>query len=143
MKVVLDTNVIIAAFATRGLCADLLEVCLADHQIIISSYILDEVHDKLVSKLRLAESKAAEIRSFLASVATVVTPVAVAQEVCRDPDDLPVIGTALAAGASVLISGDKDLLDLERDADVKIVTPRQFWEMLHSEFNRDKGAQGG
>lgn len=131
MKVVLDTNVIIAAFAARGLCADLLEVCLADHQIITSNYILDEVREKLLSKLRLGDGRAADIRSFLESVATVVTPVDVAKEVCRDIDDLPVIGTALAAGAPALVTGDKDLLSLESVEGVRIVTPRQFWEMLH------------
>lgn len=131
MKVVLDTNVIIAAFAARGLCSDLLEVCLADHQIITSQYILDELCDKLLSKLKLADGRIEEIKSFLLSVATVVIPVAVAQGICRDSDDLPVIGTALAAGAPVLVTGDKDLLILEQVEGVRMVTPRQFWEMLH------------
>jgi len=131
MKVVLDTNVIIAAFAARGLCTDLFEVCLADHQIVTSHYILDEVRDKLLSKLRLGDGRAADIRSFLESVATAVTPLDVAKEVCRDIDDLPVIGTALAAGAQVLVTGDKDLLSLKSVEGVRMVTPRQFWEMLH------------
>jgi putative PIN family toxin of toxin-antitoxin system len=131
MKVVLDTNIIIAAFAARGLCADLLEVCLADHQIVTSAHILDEVRDNLLKKLRLADDRAAEIRNFLESVATVVIPDEVPMDVCRDPDDLPVIGTALAATAPVLVTGDQDLLSLSCVDGVKILTPRQFWEMLH------------
>ena len=78
MKVVLDTNVIIAAFSARGLCADLLEVCLADHQIFTSGHILDEVQDNLLKKLRLADDRVAEIRIFLESVASIVIPVDVA-----------------------------------------------------------------
>ena len=36
MKILLDTNVLIAAFITRGLFNELLEHCLRRHQIIIS-----------------------------------------------------------------------------------------------------------
>jgi predicted nucleic acid-binding protein len=43
MRIVLDTNVIVAAFAARGLCADVFEVCLENHTIIISEFILSEV----------------------------------------------------------------------------------------------------
>ena len=130
MKVVLDTNVIIAAFAARGLCADLYELCLADHQVVTSTHILDEVSDKLLSKLRLPVSRVADIRRHLEGVATVVVPIEVAVETCRDADDLPVIGTALAAQAEVLVTGDDDLLTLGAVEGVRIVTPRRFWEMI-------------
>lgn len=133
MKVALDTNVIIAAFAARGLCADLFELCLADHQVITSAYILDEVGDKLLKKLRLPASRAADIRRYLEGVATVVVPVEVAAGACRDADDLPVIGTALAARSEVLVTGDDDLLSLGSVEGVRIVTPRQFWEMVKGE----------
>ncbi len=133
MKVVLDTNVIIAAFATRGLCADLFELCLADHQVIASNYILDEVEEKLLQKLRLPASRVADIRRYLDGVATVVIPLEVALETCRDTDDLPVIGTALAAQAEVLVTGDDDLLSLGSVESVRIVSPRRFWEMLKGE----------
>lgn len=45
MKVLLDTNVIIAAFASRGLSADVLELCLSDHTVITSEHILSEVRE--------------------------------------------------------------------------------------------------
>ena len=51
MRVVLDTNVIIAAFATRGLSADVFELCLSDHTVIISEHILSEAHEKLIDKI--------------------------------------------------------------------------------------------
>lgn len=34
MKLVLDSNVIVAAFATRGLCGSLFEYCLESHEVI-------------------------------------------------------------------------------------------------------------
>jgi putative PIN family toxin of toxin-antitoxin system len=42
MKVVLDTNVLIAAFITRGSSSDLLEHCIRQHEIVTSEFILDE-----------------------------------------------------------------------------------------------------
>jgi putative PIN family toxin of toxin-antitoxin system len=53
MKVVLDSNVIIAAFATRGLSNALFELCLDRHTIITSEFILDEVHRAFHQKLRM------------------------------------------------------------------------------------------
>jgi predicted nucleic acid-binding protein len=45
MKVLLDTNVIIAAFAARGLSADVLELCLSGHTVIASEHILSKVRE--------------------------------------------------------------------------------------------------
>ena len=43
MKIVLDENVIIAAFAARGLCESVMEVCLSGHEIVLSNGLLDEI----------------------------------------------------------------------------------------------------
>jgi predicted nucleic acid-binding protein len=45
---------------------------------------------------------------------------------CRDPDDLPVLGTAVAGGASVLVTGDEDLLTLHEFQGIVILSPREF-----------------
>ena len=43
MKIVLDANVIIAAFAARGLCESIMEVCLSEHEIVLSDDLFDEI----------------------------------------------------------------------------------------------------
>ena len=43
MKLVLDTNVMVAGFGTRGLCEDVLRVCLSRHEVFLSEAILAEV----------------------------------------------------------------------------------------------------
>jgi len=128
MKVVLDANVVIAAFAARGLCEALLELCLEKHEITASAPLLQEVSDKLPAKIKLPPETVEEIVSFLERHTSNVQPAYVPADARRDPDDLMVLGTAKAAGASYLITGDRDLLTLDSFGDIRIVTPRQFWE---------------
>jgi predicted nucleic acid-binding protein len=50
VKIVLDTNVLIAALIARGVCHDLLEHCILCHTLLTSDYILNETHEKLTEK---------------------------------------------------------------------------------------------
>ena len=50
--------------------------------------------------------------------------------VCRDPDDEHVIACAHGAGASWIVTGDHDLLDLEGYGEVRIVSARTFLEEM-------------
>ena len=130
MRVVLDTNVIVAAFATKGLCLDIFEVCLLDHSIIISEYILLEVKEKLIDKIHLTQSSVNDIVSYLRDQAEVVIPEELHESVCRDKDDINIIGTALSGNARFIITGDEDLLSLKKYKNVEILTPREFWSKL-------------
>ena len=130
MKVVLDTNVLLAAFAARGLCEALLEACLESHEIIISQHILDEVRKHLIRKLKVPPRQAGATVRFLKEVAVIVEPAKVPKDACRDRSDLPVLGTATAGGADCLVSGDKDLLTIGRFQKIPILSLRQFYNSL-------------
>ncbi len=130
MKVVLDTNVIVAAFAARGLCSEILEICLTYHSIVISEHILSEIKEKLIDKIRLPQKIAHDIVSYLKDQAEVVSPEELEESICRDKDDDRVIGTALSGNAELIITGDEDLLILKKYKDVEIITPRSFWARL-------------
>ncbi len=132
MRVVPDSNVIIAAFAARGLCAEVFELCVAEHHIIMSEYILSEVREKLIDKIRLPQKIAQDIITYLREQSEILIPEKINISVCRDKDDLNIIGTALSGKARYVITGDKDLLTLKRYKDIKIVTPRDFWHHLKS-----------
>ncbi|MDH5203347.1 MAG: putative toxin-antitoxin system toxin component, PIN family [Nitrospirota bacterium] len=129
MKAVLDTNVIIAAFASRGLCAELFEVCLVDHTIVISEHILSEIQKKLIEKIHLPQSTDQNIIDYLRSIAEIFEPEHV-ESVCRDKDDNKIIGTALAGSARFIITGDGDLLSLKKYKGVRIINPREYWSLL-------------
>lgn len=128
MRVILDANVLIAAVAGRGLCESLLELCLEEHDVIVSRELLDEVRHNLVKKIRLPDAIAADFCRLLKNSGTIATPALVSKNACRDPKDLHLLGLAESANAEFLVTGDKDLLECTRYGATEIVTPRQFWE---------------
>ena len=128
MRVILDANVLIAAVAGRGLCESLLELCLEEHDLIVSKELLDEVHRNLVKKIKLPDSVALDFCRLLRNNAIMATPEAIAAGACRDPKDLHLLGLSESAKADFLVTGDKDLIESGWHGATEIVTPRQFWE---------------
>ncbi len=132
MKVVLDSNVIIAAFAARGLCNALFESCIGNQDIILCEEILSEIADNLKKKIHLPDDIIHQILLLLRSHATIVIPEKVAIKACRDKKDLMVLGSAVTGKAQYIITGDKDLLSVGKFKDVEIVDPRTFWDVMKS-----------
>lgn len=139
MRVVFDSNVLIAAFATHGLCHSLFELCLGAHQIVASDLILHEVDRKMRLKLKAPASVVRETVDFLKAHCLMERPVPVPAETCRDPEDLPILGLAAAARADCLVSGDADLLVLKRYHETDILSPRQLYDRLRRELKREDG----
>jgi predicted nucleic acid-binding protein len=50
----------------------------------------------------------------------------------RDPDDQWVLASAIASRVDVLVTGDRDLLDIAADASIRIVDPRGFWDLVRT-----------
>ncbi len=130
MKVVLDTNVIIASFATRGLCNAVFELCLDRFEIVISSFLIKEVETNLAKKLKLPHKLIREITEFLFENAKIIEIGDIPQEVCKDPADARVLALVQKSDAACLITGDKELLAIKKFGSSKILSPRQFWETV-------------
>ena len=75
MRILLDTNVLVAAFATRGFCFDLLHLVLAEHRLIASEAVLNELERILAGKLRMPDARVAEVVGFVREHADVAAPV--------------------------------------------------------------------
>lgn len=114
MRIVLDTNVLIAASISRGVCHKLLEYCIVEHTIVASDFILSEWREKLLTKFGRSPSVVGRIIEAASSQMDLVVPDAVMGAVERDPDDDKIIGTAVAGNCALIITGDRDLLDLRR-----------------------------
>lgn len=127
MKVVLDTNVLIAAFIARGTCHELLEYCVHEHELVASDFILDETRKALVKKFHFSGTEATEAVALLNTRMTVVIPEPLPTPICRDQSDDAIIGTALAGACKCIVTGDKDLLVLKHYRGIDIISPDRFW----------------
>ena len=130
MRVFLDTNVLVSAFATRGLCADVLRHVLAEHVLVVGEVVLGELRKVLRRKLKLPAEIVEEIEQFLREHEVVPKPKAPSTLEVRDPDDRWVLANALAGNADILVSGDQDLLALGAKSPLPIVDPRGFWTLM-------------
>ena len=136
MRIVLDANVIVAAFAARGLCESVMEVCLSEHEIVLSDELLDEILENLLQKIKLPSGVVDGIGELLREQANMLNPIPIAQGVCRDPDDIKVLSLAVASKADYIVTGDKDLLVLKKFEGIPILSPRSFSDILHETEQR-------
>lgn len=131
MRIALDSSVLIAAHISRaGACAELLEDLLLHHELVISDFILEELGRKLVEKFNFPGREADQVRAFLRRVSIVVEPADLPPDLCRDPTDLPVLGTAVAGACALLISVDRDLLDMQTIQAIPIIRPGEYWRRI-------------
>ncbi len=128
MRVVIDANVAISAVAARGLCESVMELCIESHELFFCDEILNDVEEKLISKIKVPQSLAEAYVRTLKESSKMMLPSKMDGNVCRDPDDHVVLGLAKAAKADFIITEDNDLLSLIRFDGVEIVSPRRFME---------------
>ena len=133
MRVFLDTNVLVAAFATRGLCADVLRIVLAEHDLITGEVVLGELRDVLAKRLKLPLGTVADIMALLRAQEVVPKPANPSSLPIRDPDDRWILASAVAGGADVLVTGDQDLLAIAAQARLTILNPRGLWDRVRSQ----------
>ena len=123
----LDTNVLVSAFATRGLCNELYEYVLNEHELITGEVIIDELRRVLADRMGVSPADLAAIEEILRDHEVVPCPPNPHPLEIRDPDDKWVLATAVAGNADVLVTGDSDLLEVEPKDQLSIMTPRDFW----------------
>jgi putative PIN family toxin of toxin-antitoxin system len=132
VNVSFDTNVLVSAVATRGLCADVFNAALAEHQVIVGETVLTELRQVLRQKLRLSTAAVDEMEAFLRLHAMVIASAPVLELPGLDENDRAVLAEAVTGKADVLVTGDQDLLEIASQAPIKILSPRGFWELLRA-----------
>lgn len=129
MRVCLDTNVLVAAVATRGLAADVVRLILAEHDLLVPEVVLGELRRVLATKLKLPGPRISEIETFLREHEVIPKPARRLEIAVRDRADAWVLASAVAGRAEVLVTGDQDLLVLGRRAPLPVLDPRGFWTL--------------
>lgn len=133
LKLVVDTNVLIsAALSTQGAPAQLMRRVLDQHTLVFSQPTFDELQSRLYrpkfDRYITLEQRQRLLHDLNACAHWVdLAPYPVH---CRDPDDDKFIATALQAQADWLVSGDRDLLEAQSPADLRILTPAQALDQL-------------
>lgn len=128
MIAVFDTNVLIAAIITEGICSKLLHRARAGEFSLISCpFIMKELRRILSKKFRLSQEELAlAMEPISEAVSQVIEHNLKITDICRDSDDDDIIACAVAAKADYLVTGDFDLLEIKSYKEVKIITPRDF-----------------
>jgi len=130
MRVFLDTNVLVSAVATRGLCADVLREILVSHQLVVSSPLIAELKNILHTKLGIPQQIISDFVEVLTQDSIFSENTELTNIDINDNDDILILSTALNGNAELFVSGDKELLELKKIQSMQIVSPRKFWETL-------------
>jgi putative PIN family toxin of toxin-antitoxin system len=128
VKAVFDTNVLVAAFVSEGVCSKLLtRARKRQFQLFVSHFILQEFERVLIRKLRVSRDEARDAVRLVSEAADIILhPPELDTPICRDSNDDKVLACSLAAEADYLVTGDADLLDLRSFPNTLIVSPRDF-----------------
>lgn len=127
MRIFLDTNVLASALATRGLCAELFEVVMSEHELLTCQTVLEELQHVLTTKFKLPPSAAIAFCDLLEMEAELVAAPSTPALKLKDPSDAPIVACAIAAKADVFVTGDKALLDLHEIDNLPVLSPRDLW----------------
>ena len=131
MRVLVDTNVILSAILfPGGAAAAVFTDVLENHQLVLSDYIIGELHEVFERKF---PDKLPALDSFIDALT--YEPIAPPESVdpkeypdLRDPNDLPILASAVKAECDCLMTGDKDLLVLASTT-LRVVSPTEFIEL--------------
>lgn len=128
MRIGADSNVVVSAFLWGGTPNAILYAARAQRITLYTSAPLIAELEDVLSRAKLAQrfaaihsTPAALLDRYLA-LARFVTPAILANPIARDPDDDQVIATAITARADLIVSGDRDLLDLGDFQNIRIIS---------------------
>jgi putative PIN family toxin of toxin-antitoxin system len=137
MRAVFDTNLFVSYLLShRPPIATLLDVHLAQDNFMLLTappllLELERVLDYPKLKRYYAEEEKKRFLALLGAVSKIVALPEAIPSISRDPDDDWVIACAVVGKADFIVSGDKDLLELDQIDEIKILTPAQFLEILN------------
>ncbi|MDR0284581.1 MAG: putative toxin-antitoxin system toxin component, PIN family [Propionibacteriaceae bacterium] len=132
MKILIDTNILVSAvlFPQGVAKRALLAVIEGYDQAMVCTYSIAELHEvfdrKFPDDADLLEEFVTQLTEDVQVVTTPAEALA-AETKLRDPDDQPILRAALAAGADLILTGDKDLLDSGLTFP-RVVRPREYLE---------------
>lgn len=144
LRVVLDTNVLVAFLLTRGhtISAILDAWERRDFHLVTSPVLIAEVRRTLKKpQLRphIRSEAAQALLEAMAEDAHLISGDLQLQGVTLDPDDDAVVSCAIEGDVDYIVSGDAHLLNLGEYEGIRIVTPAAFAGVLATRTSADPG----
>jgi len=131
VRVFLDTNVLVSAFLSRGLCADLLKLVLRDHDLVVSQLVLVEFERVLRDKLCAPEPDLKLAMTVFDSVEVMAEPSNLRMDPALESADAAILTAAIGGGVDIFVTGDREVLAAAGRVPVLVVSPRRFMERLN------------
>ena len=128
MRVFLDTNVLISAVISRGLCRDLLKTAVEEHDVVVSQLVVDEFERVLREKFGATQPALDKALMLLDDMEINENPVAKFEADALETNDALIFAAALKARADVLVTGDHEMLARGLALPIDVVSPRGFME---------------
>lgn len=137
LKATLDTNVLVSGLISQqGAPREIVDAWVSDEFTLVTSpYLLSELrrvltYPRIASRLQLTEAEQHLLLRELFVKSSVTSGELDLSGVTRDPKDDAIIACAVEGDADYVVSGDEDILVLERYRDVKMINPADFAALL-------------
>lgn len=139
MNIVLDTSVLIAAFYRPPdrptFTKDVYDYVVSSHTAYVSDEILKEFRDKCGKKLKMETGHIEHLESLIKKrtqfkmMKSIKSKTTIPEKLrLRDEKDVHIVQFALGIHADMILTWDKDMLDLEQIGKLKLHSPRTFWD---------------
>ena len=129
MRIVIDTNVLISGVFFGGFPRKVLSSVVAGEMTACATAEIINEYEAIVHEMidRKQGHISKNILTPLITAMEIIEPITQI-EISRDPDDNKFLGCAKDSRALYIVSGDKDLLVIEKYENIQIITAKEFCE---------------
>ena len=134
MRLILDTNVLVSAFVFKSTTASkVVRFSAQKHTILFSESTFKELKSTLLKQKFAEIAELSTIRSFIVNLVRMGEFIEPKTEItaCRDPKDNKFLELAIAGNVECIVTGDKDLLELNPFRNIQIITPKEFIDRFY------------
>ena len=135
MKVILDTNVLVSGIFFKGPPYRIFQIWKKGQiDIVISHEILEEYRRVIQDvSTQFSHIDISNLFEMITLKAHFTLSLALHSQLCDDPDDDKFFSAAIASKTSIIVSGDKHLLDKSGYSGIIVLKPRNFLDLYFSQ----------
>lgn len=129
MKILFDTNVLISAFMVNGVCYEVVHDSIDQHELYYTDFIIGEFKKVFKDDLHFSEAVIKEFTAFIEKFFMKGNTASKVEDVCKDKDDNQLLADAGLNGIDIIITGDKEVLNLKTYKSIRIISPVEYWRL--------------